>query len=99
MKKSALGEEDLHNDEVVYFPGRYKPKDNATNNMAIKWGEKQIEMKKKWKMSLSVEDFSCPQVVIENQAGQILGMVEPSSSVINLIGSYKIHYPQAEQDH
>lgn len=99
MTKSALGEEDLHNDEVVYFPGRYKPKDNATNNMAIKWGEKQIEMKKKWKMSLSVEDFSCPQVVIENQAGQILGMVEPSSSVINLIGSYKIHYPQAEQDH
>ena len=56
-------------------------------------------MKKKRKMSLSVEDFSCPQVVIENQAGQILGMVEPSSSVINLIGSYKIHYPQAEQDH
>lgn len=84
---------------MVYFLGRYKPKDNATNNMAIKWGGKQIEMKKKWNMSISVEDVSCPRVVIENQARQILGIVEPSGSVVNLIGSYKIHYPQAEQDH
>lgn len=60
---------------------------------------KQIEMKKKWNMSISVEDVSCPRVVIENQARQILGIVEPSGSVVNLIGSYKIHYPQAEQDH
>lgn len=56
-------------------------------------------MKKKWKMSISVEDVSCPRVVIENQAGQILGLAEPSGSVVNLIGSYTIHYPQAEQDH
>lgn len=56
-------------------------------------------MKKKWKMSIPVEDVSCPRVVIENQARQILGIVEPSGSVVNLIGSYKIHYPQAEQDH
>lgn len=36
MTKPALGKEDLHNDKVVYFPERYKPKDNATNNIATK---------------------------------------------------------------
>lgn len=45
-------------------------------------------------MSITVADFSSPLVVIENQPGSLLGVVEPSSSVINLIDSYGILYPQ-----
>jgi hypothetical protein len=57
--------------------------------------KEDINRKINGELSITVEDFSIPLVVIENQTGSLLGVVEPTSSAINLIDSYGILQPPA----